>query len=53
MLGSKKRKNLSIETLVGASTRIEGDLNFTGASHVDGVVNGGVAAGATAIQRSA
>ncbi|MEL6366694.1 MAG: polymer-forming cytoskeletal protein [Pseudomonadota bacterium] len=45
MLGSKKRKNLSIETLVGASTRIEGDLNFTGASHVDGVVNGGVAAG--------
>ncbi|MEM6819816.1 MAG: polymer-forming cytoskeletal protein [Pseudomonadota bacterium] len=45
MLGSKKRKNLSIETLVGASTRIEGDLNFTGASHVDGVVNGGVSAG--------
>ena len=45
MLGSKKRKNLSIEPLVGASTRIEGDLKFTGASHDDGVVNGGVSAG--------
>mgnify|MGYP001795260057 CR=1 FL=1 len=44
MFSNKRRKNLSIETLVGASTRIEGDLNFTGASHVDGIVNGGVTA---------
>ena len=44
MLNRKRRKNLSIETLVGASTRIEGDLRFSGASHVDGIVNGGVTA---------
>ncbi len=44
MLGRNKRKNVSIETLVGASTRVSGDLFFTGASHVDGIVNGGVIA---------
>lgn len=44
MLGRNKRKNVSIETLVGASTRVSGDLIFTGASHVDGIVNGGVIA---------
>jgi cytoskeletal protein CcmA (bactofilin family) len=44
MLGRNKRKNVSIETLVGASTRVSGDLYFTGASHVDGIVNGGVIA---------
>ncbi len=44
MLGRNKRRNVSIETLVGASTRVSGDLFFTGASHVDGIVNGGVIA---------
>lgn len=45
MFGNKRGKSQSIETLVGASTRIDGDLHFKGASHVDGIVNGGVSAG--------
>ncbi|MEL6870499.1 MAG: polymer-forming cytoskeletal protein [Pseudomonadota bacterium] len=44
MLGKKNKKTLTIETLVGAASRVEGDLAFTGASHVDGIVNGGVSA---------
>lgn len=44
MLGRKKHRNVAIETLVGASTRVSGDLHFSGASHVDGIVNGGVIA---------
>ena len=44
MLGKNKRKNVSIETLVGAASRVSGDLHFTGASHIDGIVNGGVIA---------
>ena len=44
MLGRNKRKNVSIETLVGASSRVTGDLHFSGASHIDGIVNGGVVA---------
>ena len=39
MLGKNKRRNVSIETLVGASTRVSGDLFFTGASHVDGMLH--------------
>ncbi|MEM8548525.1 MAG: polymer-forming cytoskeletal protein, partial [Pseudomonadota bacterium] len=35
---------MTIETLIGASSRVEGDLVFKGATHVDGVVNGGVRA---------
>ena len=44
MLGKNKRKNVSIETLVGAASRVSGDLHFTGASPIDGIVNGGVIA---------
>ena len=44
MLGRNKRRNVAIETLVGASSRVTGDLHFTGASHIDGIVNGGVVA---------
>ena len=44
MLGKNKRRNVSIETLVGAASRVSGDLHFTGASHIDGIVNGGVIA---------
>ncbi|MEO0616993.1 MAG: polymer-forming cytoskeletal protein [Pseudomonadota bacterium] len=46
MLGKNKRRNVSIETLVGAASRVSGDLHFTGASHIDGIVNGGVIADA-------
>ena len=42
MLGKNKRKNVAIETLIGASSRVSGDLHFSGASHIDGIVNGGV-----------
>ena len=44
MLGRKNRKNISIETLVGASSRVSGDLHFSGNSHVDGIIHGGVSA---------
>ena len=46
MLGRKNRKNVSIETLVGAAARVSGDLHFTGNSHVDGIINGDVASDA-------
>lgn len=44
MLGKKPKKNMAIETLVGAQSRVEGDLEFSGATHVDGIINGGVRA---------
>ena len=44
MLGRNKRRNVAIETLVGAASRVSGDLHFSGASHVDGIVKGGVMA---------
>ena len=44
MLGRKQRRHTIVETLVGANTRISGDLHFTGGCHVDGTVNGSVTA---------
>ena len=44
MFGSKRRKNKAVHTLIGAGTRIEGDLRFEGGCHIDGVVHGGVVA---------
>jgi cytoskeletal protein CcmA (bactofilin family) len=46
MFGRKGRKPAVIQTLIGADTRIEGDLHFTKGCHVDGQVNGSVLAGA-------
>jgi cytoskeletal protein CcmA (bactofilin family) len=43
MLGRKKPHTV-VETLVGANTRINGDLHFSGGCHVDGTVNGSVTA---------
>ncbi len=43
MFGKKGLKATSIQTLVGESARIEGDLRFKGGCHVDGVVHGSVA----------
>ncbi len=47
----KPNKNLKIATLIGAKTRINGDVEFSGGLHVDGYINGNVhgdlAAGAT------
>ena len=44
MLGRKQRKDRGVETIVGANTEINGDVNFEGWCHVDGTVNGNVTA---------
>ena len=44
MLGKKSRSQAPIETLVGADTRIQGDIEFAGGCHVDGYVKGNVKA---------
>ena len=44
MLGRKQRGHTVVDTLVGANTRISGDLHFSGGCHVDGTVNGSVTA---------
>jgi cytoskeletal protein CcmA (bactofilin family) len=44
MLGKKSRSQVPIGTLVGAETRVHGDIEFTGGCHVDGYVNGNVRA---------
>ena len=44
MLGRKQRRHTVVDTLVGANTRISGDLHFSGGCHVDGTVNGSVTA---------
>jgi cytoskeletal protein CcmA (bactofilin family) len=44
MFGKKKRQSAAINTLVGADTRVHGDVEFTGGFHVDGYVKGNVKA---------
>lgn len=44
MLGRKRTKHTAIETLIGGSSRVNGDLCFKGGCHIDGIVNGGVIA---------
>ena len=44
MFGKKKRQQAVINTLVGADTRVHGDIEFTGGFHVDGYVKGNVKA---------
>jgi len=44
MLGRKSRSQAPIGTLVGAETRVHGDIEFTGGFHVDGYVKGNVRA---------
>jgi cytoskeletal protein CcmA (bactofilin family) len=45
MFGNKSNKqNSEIDSLVGSSTRIRGDVHFSGGLHVDGVVKGNVVA---------
>jgi len=44
MLGSKKRKSMNVETLIGQNTEITGDLHFSGGLHIDGVIKGSVIA---------
>lgn len=43
MFGRKKQRRHSIvDTLVGSNSKVNGDLNFTGGCHIDGVVKGSV-----------
>jgi cytoskeletal protein CcmA (bactofilin family) len=44
MLGKKSRGQAPIGTLVGADTRVHGDIEFSGGFHVDGYVKGNVKA---------
>ena len=44
MLGKNKQAPSSINTLVGAGTRVEGNIEFTGGFHVDGRIKGDVKA---------
>ncbi|MGI9223595.1 MAG: bactofilin family protein [Woeseiaceae bacterium] len=44
MLSRKQRRHTVVETLVGANSKISGDLHFSGGCHVDGTVNGSVTA---------
>ena len=42
MLGNKKIKASKIETLIGQSIELDGDLSFHGGLHLDGKINGNV-----------
>ncbi|MEJ2603012.1 MAG: polymer-forming cytoskeletal protein [Gammaproteobacteria bacterium] len=44
MLGRKNKRHTAIDTLVGPSSRVQGDLYFEGGCHVDGTVHGNVIA---------
>ncbi len=48
MFGGKK-KNPSIDTLVGCNSRVDGDIRFSGGFHVDGYVKGKVKAAAESL----
>ncbi|HLW24998.1 MAG TPA: polymer-forming cytoskeletal protein [Steroidobacteraceae bacterium] len=42
MFKRKPSKNANIETLIGARTRIQGNVEFAGGLHLDGYINGNV-----------
>lgn len=42
MFGFGRKTNCSIDTVIGAQTRLEGDIGFTGGLHVDGVIKGNI-----------
>ena len=44
MFGRKSNNHMTIDSLVGPGTKVQGDLVFTGGCHVDGSVNGNVTA---------
>ncbi|MDB6087055.1 MAG: hypothetical protein JWN43_4936 [Gammaproteobacteria bacterium] len=44
MFKRKQSKSPDIDTLIGAKTRINGDVEFSGGLHVDGYINGNVSA---------
>jgi len=44
MFGRKQRRHTVIDTLIGANTKVNGDVNFQGGCHIDGTVKGSVSA---------
>jgi cytoskeletal protein CcmA (bactofilin family) len=42
MFKQKPSKNAKVDTLIGAKTRINGDIEFNGGLHLDGNINGNV-----------
>lgn len=44
MFNRKQRRHTVIDTLVGANSKIKGDLHFDGGCHVDGTVKGSITA---------
>jgi cytoskeletal protein CcmA (bactofilin family) len=44
MFGKKQRRHAVVDTLVGANSKLNGDLNFEGGCHIDGTVEGNVSA---------
>jgi len=42
MWGNNKIRSSKIETLIGQSIELDGDLNFSGGLHLDGTINGNV-----------
>jgi cytoskeletal protein CcmA (bactofilin family) len=44
MFSNGKRRTNKIDTLVGRTTKVAGDLHFDGGLHVDGAVNGNIIA---------
>ena len=42
MFKQKQSKKREIDTLIGAKTRINGDVEFVGGLHLDGHINGNV-----------
>jgi cytoskeletal protein CcmA (bactofilin family) len=42
MFRQKQNKKAAIDTLIGAKTRINGDVEFVGGFHLDGYINGNV-----------
>ncbi len=44
MFKRKQNKPAKIQTLIGAKTRINGDVEFAGGMHLDGQINGNVKA---------
>jgi cytoskeletal protein CcmA (bactofilin family) len=48
MFKQKQNKTVKIDTLIGAKTRINGDVEFAGGFHLDGYINGNVTGEASA-----
>jgi cytoskeletal protein CcmA (bactofilin family) len=46
MFKRKPSRDIQIDTLIGANTRINGDVEFSGGMHLDGHINGNVTSAA-------